>query len=525
MSSSAMSELRQRVDAARETLHYYRWWIFFGTLILTLASMVVITVLPDEYQASTTILVEPAKVPPQYVPDSVGIGWTDQLATISEQVLSSTNLEQLIDQFNLYPNEQKSIGREALIHAMRAHIDIAVKNAAGNGPGAFTISYSGRNPSVVAQVANQLASGFIDKNLKMRQQLAVGTTQFLEQQLTAVRSNLEDREAKIRAFKMKYLGQMPEQLPANLEAISQLQTTLVANADQLNHLQQQQLQIQNQPLSAFSPSTALLASGKPATERDALEAQRAGLQSRMALLEQEYTPEYPDVLNLKMRIAGLTTRINALPPDPVPKVENGHGKRLLTARQVKAARLTDLSRQMAALEQQQAAIKNRIAEYQSKADAAPLRQEQFTDLSRGYSTTKDRYDSLLQKEYSAQMAADLEAEQKAARFSVLDPAVPPQSPYAPKRPLLMAGAAFAAFALCVGLALGLDQLNPAVKAESDLMDTLPKGSLVLASIPVIETVWDRRKHSLFRIVALSASLAACLMVAGFIWMKHPSMPL
>jgi uncharacterized protein involved in exopolysaccharide biosynthesis len=51
----------------QQLLEYWRmivqnkWWVFLPTLALTLASVVYITFLPNQYEATTTILVDPRK--------------------------------------------------------------------------------------------------------------------------------------------------------------------------------------------------------------------------------------------------------------------------------------------------------------------------------------------------------------------------------------------------------------------------------------------------------------------------------
>ena len=91
---------------------------------------------------------------------------------------------------------------------------------------AFRIGYSGRDARQVAQVANDLATLFMDENLKAREQQATGTTEFLQNQLQETKKVLEAQEAKLKDFKLKHLGEMPEQQSANLQILGQLQSQL-----------------------------------------------------------------------------------------------------------------------------------------------------------------------------------------------------------------------------------------------------------------------------------------------------------
>ena len=58
---------------------------------------------------------------------------------------------------------------------------------------AFTIGYRGSDPGTVAQVANALASFFIEENLKVRERQAAGTAEFLRVQLGDTKKRLDDR--------------------------------------------------------------------------------------------------------------------------------------------------------------------------------------------------------------------------------------------------------------------------------------------------------------------------------------------
>ena len=84
------------VNPVAEVLLYWnmirrhRWWIFLTTLALTLVSVVGIALLPDYYRATTTILVDPKKVPDHFVKSTVGASLTERLQIITQEALSAT---------------------------------------------------------------------------------------------------------------------------------------------------------------------------------------------------------------------------------------------------------------------------------------------------------------------------------------------------------------------------------------------------------------------------------------------------
>src|SRR5262249_45739603 len=220
-----------------DSVRHHRGWIFLGTVLLSLAGFSFIFLLPNHYKATTTILVDPQKVPEKYVSPTVSSDPVQRLSTISDQVLSSSRLQQIIDEMHLYPELQGRMSREEIIDLMRKDLSVRVKQGSSSGLSSFTIEYEGMNRQRVAQVANQLAASFIDWNVKNREQQAQDTTEFLTSQLKEAKDSLEAQEKKVSAFKMQHLGEMPEQQTANLQALSQLQTQFQANVEALNRLE------------------------------------------------------------------------------------------------------------------------------------------------------------------------------------------------------------------------------------------------------------------------------------------------
>ena len=182
-----------------------------------------------------------------------------RLSTISQQILSRTNLERIILQFNLY-QRQSSIGSrttapegmqqylrellgqhvtqmmnrfiptfdqsvapmEVLVDRMRQ--DVEVKVMGGNN--AFSIAYVGTDPLIVMKVTNILASLFIDENLRLREQQAEGTSEFLATEHTESKKELEKQERALKEFKEKHMGALPEQMTTNLRTLDRLQVEL-----------------------------------------------------------------------------------------------------------------------------------------------------------------------------------------------------------------------------------------------------------------------------------------------------------
>jgi succinoglycan biosynthesis transport protein ExoP len=489
----------------------HRGWIFLGTVFFSLAGFTYIFLLPDRYKANTTILVDPQEVPEKYVSATVNSDPAQRLSTISDQVLSSTRLQQLIDDMHLYPELRGKLSREEIIDLMRKDLTVKVKQGSSSGLSSFTIEYEGGDPREVAQVANQLATSFIQWNVQSREQQAENTTAFLASQLKEAKQNLEEQERKVSGFKMEHLGEMPEQQAGNLQMLAQLQMQFQANADALNRLEVERTLLAR-GLEPAGP--ARTAAPSPMTERMRLEAERRQLKEHLLELQRRYTVAHPEVSSASARLQQVEEKLKTLPPDP-PITEDSQDSSAVTVR------LQLLDREAKRLTQEQARINAQIGSYRTKVDAIPVREQQMAELDRNYSVSKEHYQSLLDKTFSAEMATDLERKQQAEHFTILDSARTPERPFKPKRGLMLPIAFLAALALSVGLACVKDMLNDSLKIERELKALLPVNVPVLATVPKLTDRADRRRAVRFAVLATLAVLIACTLEAGLFLRLHP----
>ena len=487
------------------TLRRNAWSVGLLTVMMALTAIVVITLIRDQYRATTTILVDPQRIPDRYVTSTVPADPTERLNTISQQVMSATCLGEIIDQMHLYP-EMRRMAREDIIENMRRHITLQVKQSSGQGLGSFTITYEGSSPDVVARVANQLAASFIDWNLKNRELRAEGTTQFLATQLEEAKQNLQGQEQKLRDFKMSHVGQMPDQMTANLQTLSRLQVALQANTDSLNRLEQEKQLLMRVP-EPQQASTGQLG------ERARLVLEQRQLNTELWELKKKYTDSHPDVQAAVARLARVQSQLQALPPEtPEAVAAESTGT---------AVRLELIDKEKHRLLKEQQSIQAQFQSYQAKVDAVPLREQQLTDLTRDYEISKEHYSSLLEKSLSAGMATELEKRQEGERFTVLDLAKAPERPFKPNRLLLMAGSLAGSFIGAMFVVTVKERWSSTINGEEELRALLPGSAVFLASIPRIETQRDQKLRIRLRAAAVAVSLMACAAVAFLVWKVHP----
>jgi polysaccharide biosynthesis transport protein len=492
-------------------MRHHRAWVFLGTVFLSLLGFTVIFLLPDHYKASTTILVDPQKVPEHYVSPTVSSDPAQRLNTITDQVLSSSRLQQIIEELQLYPGLRGELSREEIVDAMRKNVVVKVKQGPSADLSSFTIEYEGTRPQEAARVANQLAASFIEWNVRNRAQQAEDTTQFLEAQLKNAKQNLEAQERDVSAFKMQHLGEMPEQQTANLQEVSQLQTQLQVNAEALNRVDMERTLLMRGLDTTGSGS--VLKAAAPLTERARLEAQKEQLKQQVLEMEGRYTAVHPAVRDAAARLDRVEKQIKALPPDPVvPDAQDNSPA---------TVRLQLLDREAKRLTAEQARITSQISAYRNKIDAVPVREQQMAELDRNYSITKEHYQSLLDKTFSAGMAADLERKQQAEHFTILDAAQVPERPFKPSRMPLLLGAFLAALVFSIGLVWVKDNMDSSLKVERQLKAMLPAHVPLLTAIPKLPDAAAQRRALRFAVVAGLVTLIGCALEAGLFLKLHP----
>ena len=491
-----------------------KWWMAIPLVLSLLVGGIYLAVTPKTYEASTLILVESQRIPQSYVKTTVSQGVSSRLRTISQQIYSRTNLEKIIEEFNLLSQkktddqtfmarvkkkianllgrqsavpskDEKLISTMGMVESLRKKIKIVL---GGSGKQeAFTISAEWQDPELAASVANAIASQFIEENLKVREEMAIGTTKFLERETNKYKTALEVKEKEVEKFKLRNMGMLPEQLQTNLDILKQLSEELNSLEQRREQDRQQALMMQRQA-GAMQASQAydasdLFAAENPADMLDESSGRLDELESQLKALKMRYTDNHPDVIYLQRIIQKLKDEQKNSEAD-VGEVDAGEelaGVDNFSPDMMLKEQMDQINLNVKNYDKKIAAIKKKIAIYQQRIEKTNQVSLELTMLTRDYETMKDRYQDLLKRKLDAQMAQEMEVRQKGEQFRVLDPAIAPNLPVKPDvgRTLLLAllfglGAGF-------GLAYLRESIDPAFYTPEDLENFLQ--IKVMVSLP------------------------------------------
>lgn len=457
-----------------------KWFIIIPFVISIVGIIYTLLTITPMYKSTTLILVEPQKVPEDYVRSTVTVDMRDRLNTITQQVMSRTRLESIVKEFDLYREEREKVTTEEVVELMRKQIEINVK-----GKDSFTISYVGYNPETIMHVTNRIASLFIEENLKVREQQAEGTTEFLDAQLQNFKTALEQHEGQIKTFKERYMGELPSQLDTSLRTLDRLQLELQTTNEATRAAEDRKIMLEKQ-LTEINPTLTILSGGSNVVASiDPGRVRLAALQAELSQLSRIYTDKYPDIVRLKREISELEKELekgksSEKGSNTTSRPQMVSGNPLYNTL---SSQLIDVNTDIGNLKRKQKEITKNIAVFQGRVERIPQREQQMTSLMRDYENTKANYQNLLNKKLQAQLAENLEKRQKGEQFRILDPANLSQKPFKPNPKKIILFGIVLGLGSGGGLAFLLEYIDASFRKAEDVYATL--GIPVLASVPRI----------------------------------------
>ncbi len=523
------TQQRQQVKKYLDLLAYHWKFITACFLVGLTAGLLLYLCLPKVYKSTALLSYERQQInPARMAPEREGRRLRDTVSTLQELVMSRSNLEGIINQFNLYPRLRQKVPIEDVIDHMRKNIQI-VPSSRGD---TFTVSFEGADPEKVQKTTNALASKFIEENLKYREERATETSKYTEDELNMAKVVLDKKEQAMRDYKLKYFNEMPDQRESNLNRLTALHEQYQNMQDSIQNLERTRVMVQEQIAlrqqianSLVSEGGAITGAETPATAANQPMTRKERLQALQRYLDSlltKYTERHPEVRRTRQMIARLKKEIAAAPP-----AETG-GKSSARAaasqpvdedHEIAQARLQlkEIEMNIRQLRNDQKKVRAEIKKYEKWVAAAPVREAEWNALTRDYNELRRHYDYLVAQNLQASSAEHLERKQKGSKFKIVDPATYPDKPYKPNFKKILLMTVGAGLALAVGLVFGLDFIDTSFKDVDDLEEFL--GMPVACAVPYIETPAEARKKRTWNIVwSLIFTLYTVALLAALVYL-------
>ncbi len=531
-------------------------------------------ILAPVYKSTATILIEDQDIPQELVQTTVTGFVEERLQTISQIVLSHGNLLNIIKEFDLYPDLVGKYTTEEIIFKMREDINLEpitaeVTNQYSGRPSsatvAFTLSYEGRRPQKVAQVANILTSLYLKENLKEREEKASSTFDFLELQQAELRSEILELESQIAQFKESHVNELPELLVHNMNSMERLQREMDKVQEQIASLKNRKVYLEGQRAS-IDPNLRIVSNEgtRYATSKEELEK----LRREFLTLTSKYSDRHPDVVSFRRQIDALEKEVDAVANLDVVQYEIDSKERELSVLKKKYSakhpEIVMLRKQIDALnerleeesmqerlfesagdipdnpgyiqietqiasteleiseaERVHAELGNKYVGYQSRVVNTPQVEQGYKVLLRDYDNAQRKYQETNTRLLSAREAKGLEQSQLAERFTLIDPPIVPEKPIRPNRLALV----LVGFILSIGVGIGigtfLEFMDRSIRRSEDLSEIVK--CPILAIVPYWESAAEAKAIVRKKLVIAVVILCSCAVVVAGIHLFY--MPL
>src|SRR5437016_5308263 len=144
--------------------------------------------LPGLWPARSLIMVDRPQVPESMVKSTVVSDLEGQLISMSQEIMSRPRLAAIIQRYNLYARVRQSFGMDEAVERMRKDSKLEIQDDPDRRRGReprtmmFSVAYSTSNPRIAMDVTNQLTALYVEENVKFREKMTAGTSEFLERQ-------------------------------------------------------------------------------------------------------------------------------------------------------------------------------------------------------------------------------------------------------------------------------------------------------------------------------------------------------
>jgi uncharacterized protein involved in exopolysaccharide biosynthesis len=486
----AEDDAREQMDRAlafgRRMLRFF-WILGAAVLVGALACGVFFLVKKPAYRSETVLLFsEPIRTAAD-TPEAAANPRNTALR-LEELLLSRSQLEKLIQRFDLYPDRVREYGIVDGVAEFKKHIQFRAP-----GGDTFSVAFEGTSAEQAQQVTASLADTLIHEDTRLKAQQAKTTRDFLNLERKRTEKELQDAEQKLAEFMAKHprfaldavmmqpgtpvtgaairatMGQ-PAAPPANAPRFvyqRPVERRSVASSDRSASA------AEAQPARPADPQAARRAGEERARAEAALAAARTDLAGKQA----QFTDAHPDVREARGAVETAQARLMALAPatdSAAPRVPSEGNAAARPREEPRAARVSE-----GAWRVRERGGDAKPGMQRTEADLVTLETDWAT-LTRNVNEARQRHDHIDAAFFKADVASS-ESGRDAPQMSIVDPAFLPLRPNPPGRMTI------AAIFLGLSLLLGAAFMAVAAALDDRICNARDAAQLgeVLAEVPTM----------------------------------------
>lgn len=518
-------DFRQRTPGELARMIWRRkWLIVLPALAVAVAVAWVVQRLPDVYESTTLLTVQPASISTSASPKLSDSDLTIRINNIGQQVMSRSTLEPMIERFNLYAVERRrGAAMDELVERMRTKdVKLTLNTSRNEVTNGFVLGFRGPEKRVTQAVTEALASKYVAMQMAAAGSESQNTKEFFTEKLNQAKEQLDGIDKKRLEFMTTNINSLPSESVALVGQLGGLREEQKARISEIGRLNDQ-LAANNKYIADLSKSNvqgveefiAGMQDPKSTSAYAELVKRKAELKSEKGQLELIYKPAAPEMKAVQKQIDEIQGQMDEMVEEHKRKVAEQR-KRLedridprLTSYKGEIARVEgELKRQQSLLAQTEA----QIASFGQRIGGVPGATVGLEAINREYLSAKAVYDEMLKQQQNAVLDSDIKNRAQGESIAVIDAASLPEQPVAPKRPMLMLIGLIAGLGVGVVLAAAFEVprlLTIQTTEDAEHYTGLP----VLVTLPTLLTPREERNLKLRRIAFAVAGVVVAILSA------------
>lgn len=490
-----------------------KYFIVIPMLLLLLGSVLLALLLPPVYRSEATILIEQQHIPIELVKSTVVSFADERIQQIQQKIMRIDNINKIIKKYSLYSEKvgQLSATEMAEFFAENVSVDVVSADVISQGRQskatlAFDLTFDHKSAVIAQKVANELVTLFLAENTRSRTERARETSVFLNEEAGKYKQKIQEIEDKIAEYKDKYNDSLPELLPVTLASITRIESELLQLRLQEKMLSERKSNLRSQ---LAMTNSSVMSRGQAGGDRPV---SLGGLKAEYRKLLAKYSESHPDVKSVKRKIKNFDSSSNKGAGNSSGNIYNPIYLQLQSELKIVNVEAGTIGSRRIKLNESL----RRLQENVSKTNQV---ERGYTELERDLESNRVKYTELNAKYMDAKLAQTLEEEQKAEKFSILEPPRVPTKPEKPNRvKIIFMGLVLSIFG---GLGIGyfVEMMDGGIRGQAVLKNITGFEPLVV--IPYIindEDLLRSRKNKInFAIIGVSV-LVFLILTIHFLYM-------
>lgn len=500
--------LQQLVQTARRHamgMWRYRWAALAIAWILSLASWVLVYLLPDRYEASAQVFVDTDTVlRPLLKGLSVEKDVLNDVTVMSRTMLTRPHLERVAREADLDLTVKAPREFEEVLESLERRIKIAT-----TGENIYTISFEDRNRETAVDIVDKLLDSFVEDALGSGQEDSQQAEKTLKRELEDYERRLTESENRLKEFKRQNVGLMPDE-QGDYYAQLQGASAELSVVQQAIRIANGKLESLIRQLEGEEPVFGIMSSA-PGGRGSSIDTQISSLEQRRSDLLVEFTEKHPEVVRIDQKLQELKAKrqeeLASRPAGEVAVVSNA-----LDVNPV----YQSLKIQRSKVEVELASLRAQLADKQAKVerlkkmvDVIPQVEAELNRLNRDYDVVKARYEQMLQRWEDLQTGKRVKTGTDQVQFRIINPPFAAVDPAGPPRALYLLVGFVVSIGAGLGVAFLLNLVRPVFHQSRDLLEF---GFPVLGSITASRSneILARGRAESFLLAGAALALIVCL---------------